>query len=156
MFRLPTKRPEWEARISCVSTLACVASVSVLFRESKTAQKMALVSFLSRPKPRISFLGLSLLRNSTETLATRAISTSAKKLSPSPVVIHRQLLLSNCLFLNLFYLLFQVSLFNLYEAQLHFRMAQYITDQKDKTTTTTTTRLFLLKSTERIYKKYNY
>ena len=33
---------------------------------------LALVSFLARPKPRISFLGLSLLRNSTETLATQA------------------------------------------------------------------------------------
>ena len=33
---------------------------------------VALVSFLARPKPRISFLGLSLLRNSTETLATQA------------------------------------------------------------------------------------
>ena len=32
----------------------------------------ALVSFLARPKPRIPFLGLSLLRNSTETLATQA------------------------------------------------------------------------------------
>ena len=30
------------------------------------------VSFLARPKPRISFLGLFLLRNSTETLATQA------------------------------------------------------------------------------------
>ena len=33
---------------------------------------MALVSFLARPKPRIPFLGLSLLRNQTETLATQA------------------------------------------------------------------------------------
>ena len=33
---------------------------------------LPLVSFLGRPKPRISFLGLSLLRNSTETLATQA------------------------------------------------------------------------------------
>ena len=33
---------------------------------------LALVSFLARPKPRISFLGLSLLRNSRETLATQA------------------------------------------------------------------------------------
>ena len=32
----------------------------------------ALVSFLARPKPRIPFLGLSLLRNQTETLATQA------------------------------------------------------------------------------------
>ena len=33
---------------------------------------LALVSFLVRPKPRIPFLGLSLLRNQTETLATQA------------------------------------------------------------------------------------
>ena len=33
---------------------------------------MALVSFLARPKPRIPFLGLSLLRNQTETLAMQA------------------------------------------------------------------------------------
>ena len=33
---------------------------------------MALVSFLARPNPRIPFLGLSLLRNQTETLATQA------------------------------------------------------------------------------------
>ena len=35
---------------------------------------LALVSFLARPKPRIPFLSLSLLRNQTETLATQAIS----------------------------------------------------------------------------------
>ena len=35
---------------------------------------LPLVSFLVRPKPRISFLGLYLLRNSTETLATQAKS----------------------------------------------------------------------------------
>ena len=33
---------------------------------------LALVSFLARPKPRIPFHGLSLLRNQTETLATQA------------------------------------------------------------------------------------
>ena len=33
---------------------------------------LALVSFLARPKPRIPFLGLSLLRNQKETLATQA------------------------------------------------------------------------------------
>ena len=53
--------------IDCID-LACVASVSVLF----PSKDRALVSFLGRPKPRISFLGLSLLRNSTETLATQA------------------------------------------------------------------------------------
>ena len=48
--------------------VACVEE-----RESKTARKMAaLVSFLARPKPRIPFLGLSLLRNQTEKLATQA------------------------------------------------------------------------------------
>ena len=71
-------------RIGVGGTLiACVASVSVLFPGSKAARKMApspsplfhflaLVSFLARPKPKIPFLGLSLLRNSTETLATQA------------------------------------------------------------------------------------
>ena len=57
-----------------------VASVSVLFPSKDRAKNgpsplfhfLALVSFLARPKPRISFLGLSLLRNSTETLATQA------------------------------------------------------------------------------------
>ena len=34
---------------------------------------LALVSFLAQPKPRIKFLGLSLLRNQTETLARQAI-----------------------------------------------------------------------------------
>ena len=64
--------------------LACVASVSVLFPSKDRAKNgravseqgprhfLALVSFLARSKPRISFLGLSLLRNSTETLATQA------------------------------------------------------------------------------------
>ena len=44
---------------------------------------LALVSFLARPKPRIlflaSFLGLFLLRNQTETLATQAIKSINKK-----------------------------------------------------------------------------
>ena len=54
--------------------VACVASVSVRFRskEQGTRVKMALVSFLVRPKPRIPFLGLSLLRNQTKTLSTQA------------------------------------------------------------------------------------
>jgi len=53
---------------------------------------LALVSFLARPKPRIPFLGLSLLRNQTETLATQAkiaIGISIKNIlrvvfAPSP------------------------------------------------------------------------
>ena len=44
--------------------LGSISSPSFLF--------LALVSFLARPKPKIPFLGLSLLRNQTETLATQA------------------------------------------------------------------------------------
>ena len=38
--------------------------------------KMALVPFYVRTKPKIPFLGLSLLRKQTETLATQAMSDS--------------------------------------------------------------------------------
>ena len=47
-------------------------AVSVRFR-SETARKMALVPFFARPKPKIPFLGLTLLRKQTETLATQEI-----------------------------------------------------------------------------------
>ena len=79
-------------QVIIVLILACVASVSVRFapppppppgtkkeeresenRAKKGASKRALVLFLARPKPRILFLGLSLLRNQTETIATQAI-----------------------------------------------------------------------------------
>ena len=53
------------------SCLVCVASVSA--REMKR----------ERPKPRIPFLGLSLLRNQTETLATQAINFQRTHLSRS-------------------------------------------------------------------------
>ena len=76
--------------------IACVASVSVRFRSKERGTRvkkwggggeerkfpsfpspfpsfiLALFSFLARPKPRIPLLGLSLLRNQTETLATQA------------------------------------------------------------------------------------
>ena len=42
---------------------------------------LALVSFLARPKSRIPFLGLSLLRNQTETLAMQAIMEGALMLN---------------------------------------------------------------------------
>ena len=42
---------------------------------------LALVSFLTQPKPRIPIHGLSLLRNQTETLATQAILSLAKQIS---------------------------------------------------------------------------
>ena len=38
-----------------------------------TARKVALVPFFARPKPKIPFLGLTLLRNQTETLSTQEI-----------------------------------------------------------------------------------
>ena len=40
-------------------------------------KEQSLVLFLARSKPTIPFLGLSLLRNQTETLATQAIQQSA-------------------------------------------------------------------------------
>ena len=71
--------------------LACVASVSVRFRRKERGTRvkdlakngvskgaslsfivLALVPFLARPKPKILFLGFSLFRNQTETLATQA------------------------------------------------------------------------------------
>ena len=66
--------------------LACVASVSVRFRRKERGTRvkdreksgasifhfLALVSFLARSKPKVPFLGISLLRNQTETLATQA------------------------------------------------------------------------------------
>ena len=77
-------------RVHCglSSSVACVASVSVLFRndERGTTVKdrakngtlfhfLALISFPVRPKPKIPFLGLSLLRNQMEALATQASSS---------------------------------------------------------------------------------
>ena len=75
----PLVSPFGLTRVNVVAALACEESVSVLFRSKGRAKNGAskpLVSFLARPKPRISFLGLSLLRNSTETLATQAIAAS--------------------------------------------------------------------------------
>ena len=42
-----------------------------MVKEQRTRNE-ALVSFVARPKPKISFLSLSLPRNQTETLATQA------------------------------------------------------------------------------------
>ena len=52
--------------------LACVASVSVRFRSKERGTKVKMAQAKERPKPRIPFLGLSFLRNQTETIATRA------------------------------------------------------------------------------------
>ena len=87
----PEAREEGGRETPARRPLACVASVSVRFgsKERGTRVKhraknglskragrgfhfLALVSFLARPNPRIPFLGLSLLRNQTETLATQA------------------------------------------------------------------------------------
>ena len=51
---------------------------------------LALVSFLARSKPRMPFLGLSLLRNQTETLATQAMFDLA--LNPSAGKIWNQVM----------------------------------------------------------------
>ena len=55
--------------------------VSVRFRSKELGTRvkdraksfLALVSFLARSKPNVTFLGLSLFQNQTETLATRAM-----------------------------------------------------------------------------------
>ena len=60
--------------------VACVANVSVRFRSKERRTRLkdrakngaSKRAVLARPKPRIPFLGLSLLRNQTETLATQA------------------------------------------------------------------------------------
>ena len=52
----------------CLQAFPSFPSASPLFHF------LALVSFLARSKPKISFLGLSLLGNQTETLATLAKS----------------------------------------------------------------------------------
>ena len=80
-------------RLEVLELVACVASVSVRFRSkergtrvkdrAKNGEKsphfhsLALVTYLARPKPRIPFLGLSMLRNQTETLATQAMDLVA-------------------------------------------------------------------------------
>ena len=67
--------------------LACVPSFSMRFRSeergtrikdrTKTdASEKSGIPFFARPKPKIPFLGLSLLRNRTDTLATQAIIKS--------------------------------------------------------------------------------
>ena len=79
--------------------IVCVASVSVLFPSKNRAKNgpsplfhfLALVLFLARPKLRISFLGLSLLRNSTETLATQAKAWIKDHLSKEARFIKMQL-----------------------------------------------------------------
>ena len=71
--------------------LAYVAGVSVRFRRKERGTRvkdreksgasifhfLALVSFLARSKPKVPFLGISLLRNQTETLATQATAPSS-------------------------------------------------------------------------------
>ena len=66
---------------------------------------LALVSFLARPKPRIPFLGLSLLRN--QTLATQARRASELEFMQNTVAI---LILSSYR-LGLFYALCILSFF---------------------------------------------
>ena len=57
----------WRTRGVSLQAFPSFASPSPLFHF------LALVSFLARSKPKIAFLGLSLLRNLTKTLATQAI-----------------------------------------------------------------------------------
>ena len=88
--------------------LACAASVSFRFRRKERGTRvkdrakngphfLALVSFLARPKPRIPFLGLSLLRNQTETLATQAAFGFGSG-DFRPLLPQRDSLILNCVF----------------------------------------------------------
>ena len=52
--------------------LACVPSVSVRFRSKEEGTRLKMTQAKERPKPRIPFLGLSFLRNQTETIAIDA------------------------------------------------------------------------------------
>ena len=77
-------------RVRCglSSSVTCIASISVWFRSKERGARvkerlingtlfhfLALVIFLTWSKPKIPFLGLSLLRNQTKTLATQASSS---------------------------------------------------------------------------------
>ena len=48
---------------------------------------LALVSFLARPKPRIPILGLSLLQNQTETLATQAKAIDSEPIRVRGIIV---------------------------------------------------------------------
>ena len=90
---LRLKRIRSSCKYKCVhcglsSSIACIANVSVQFRSEEQGTRvkdrakngtlfyfLALISFPARPKPKIPFLGLSLLRNQTEALATQASSS---------------------------------------------------------------------------------
>ena len=62
-----------EHHLSCVAIVPCGVRANNKELESKTARKMVLsFYFFLWPKPKIPFVGLSLLRNQTETLATQA------------------------------------------------------------------------------------
>ena len=67
------------SQVNLTFCFACVANVSVRYSEQRTRnesqrqrEKWPLVSFLSRPKPKIPFLSRSLLWNQTEMFATQA------------------------------------------------------------------------------------
>ena len=90
---LKLKRIRSSCKYICVhcglsSSIACIASVCEQFRSEEWGTRvkdctksgilfhfLALVSFPARPKPKIPFLGLSLLRNQMEALATQVSSS---------------------------------------------------------------------------------
>ena len=66
----------WEENATDTFFIACVASVSVRFRSkergTRVKDRAKNGAFLAGSKPKVAFLGLALLRNQTETLATQA------------------------------------------------------------------------------------
>ena len=76
----------------------------------------ALISFLSRPKPKIPLFGLSLLRNQTEPLATQAVKIHFEFAQFSFFLTHLELETTNTFMQN------RSSLEN--HARFHIKMAQ--------------------------------
>ena len=83
IFRLaePIRRcVRWRTQVFKIEGFVCKLSASVSFLPFPFPlfHFLALVSFLARSKPKVPCLGISLLRNQTETLATQARKRSPR------------------------------------------------------------------------------
>ena len=62
----------WRTQVFKIEGFVCKRFLPFFPSPSPLFHFLALVSFLARSKPKVPFLGISLLRNQTETLATQA------------------------------------------------------------------------------------
>ena len=94
----------------------CLQAFPSFLSRSPHFHFLALVSFLARPKPRIPFLGLSLLRNQTETLATQAklFNTMVTHNNWTRLLVYLNSLKNNCP-INLFFFLLYYSYLQLFQ-----------------------------------------